>query len=84
MEKGIKAVAKLSGVSIATVSRVLNGSANVSEKLKINVLKAADELNYKPNTAAREIHRCKSGLVMLLIPNITNPFFSEIIFFIPE
>ena len=50
-------VAREAGVSLATVSRVINGSSVVREKTKEKVMKVIDELNFKPNQIAREIGR---------------------------
>jgi len=71
-------VAKKAGVSIATVSRVLNKKNNVSEKTKQKVLNAIEELNYIPNMIASAMMTKKISTLSLLIPDIINPFFSEI------
>lgn len=78
---GLKNVAKLAGVSVATVSRVLNGDEVVKEKTKTKVLDAIKKLNYKPNRVAQRLRttRKTSKLVGLLIPDIQNPFYVDVI-----
>lgn len=58
----IKDVASLSGVSTATVSRVVNGSSSVSRKTKRNVLSAISTLEYRPNAHASELGRANAGI----------------------
>jgi DNA-binding LacI/PurR family transcriptional regulator len=78
---GLKDVANLSGVSVATVSRVLNGDEVVKEKTKTKVLEAIKKLNYKPNRVAQRLRttRKTSKLIGLLIPDIQNPFYVDVI-----
>jgi LacI family transcriptional regulator, galactose operon repressor len=73
----IKDVAALANVSIATVSRVLNTSANVSPELEARVLKAVRQLDYRPNVLARNLRRSESLTIGVLIPDSKNPFFAE-------
>ncbi len=68
-------IAKIADVSPMTVSRVLNNKKNISDATRKKVLKAAEELNYIPNLAARSLQSKKSSLLALLITDITNPFF---------
>jgi LacI family transcriptional regulator len=70
-------VAELANVSIATVSRVLNGSAYVSPELVERVQKAIDQLGYRPNVLARHLRRSENPTIGILIPNSKNPFFAE-------
>jgi LacI family transcriptional regulator len=72
-------VAKRAGVSIATVSRVVNGLASVDKKLAKRVWKAVDELGYVPNQQARALVSGRSRTLGLLVSEITNPFFPELI-----
>lgn len=74
---GIRDVAKYAGVSPSTVSRALSGAAFVEPETKEKVLKAVNDLNYKPNLAARSLKRGGSQLIGLIIPDITNPYFPE-------
>ncbi|MGB8260793.1 MAG: LacI family DNA-binding transcriptional regulator [Terracidiphilus sp.] len=75
----IRTVAALAKVSIATVSRTINGSPAVSEKLSKRVWQAIDQLNYYPNTHARTLVSGRSRLFGIIVENITNPFFPELI-----
>lgn len=72
-------VAKCAGVSTATVSRVLNGSANVSDKTKQKIMAAIEELNYNPNALGRNLRRMRTGLVLVILPSISNSFFSQVV-----
>jgi len=72
-------VARAAGVSPMTVSRVLNGRGGAGAETTQRVLTIARELNYSPNPFARGLRSDKSGTVGLLVPDITNPFFPEII-----
>jgi len=72
-------VAKLAGVSIATVSRVFNNSPLVSEKARQKVLKAAEELGYKPSMPARSLAMKKTNTIGLIVPDISNPYYAEVV-----
>lgn len=71
-------VAELANVSIATVSRVLNGSAYVSPELEARVQQAIEQLGYRPNVLARHLRRNENRTIGILIPNSKNPFFAEV------
>lgn len=72
-------IANKAGVSKATVSMVLNRKDNnISETTRKKVFKIAKELNYIPNSIARSLSTKKSGTIGIMVPDITNPFFSEI------
>lgn len=75
----IRAVAALARVSIATVSRTINGSPVVSDRLSKRVWQAIEHLNYFPNTNARTLVSGRSRLFGIIVENITNPFFPELI-----
>src|SRR5665213_1030439 len=75
----IRTVAALAKVSIATVSRTINGSPLVSERLSKRVWQAIRQLNYFPNTHARTLVSGRSRLFGIIVENITNPFFPELI-----
>ncbi len=75
----IRGVAAHAKVSIATVSRTINHVPTVDPVLAARVWKAVDELNYFPNTQARALVSGKSKLLGLIISEITNPFFPELI-----
>ena len=74
-ESTITDVARASGVSAATVSRVLNGNPRVAPHLVKRVEAAALEINYRPNSAGRALRRQKSDLFAAIIPDVRNPFF---------
>ncbi|KAA1182047.1 LacI family DNA-binding transcriptional regulator [Paenibacillus sp. FSL E2-8871] len=74
----IKDVAKIAGVSVATVSRVLNDSGYVNIDTRKKVEAAIKEMNYTPNEVARSLYKRKSKLIGLLLPDITNPFFPQL------
>lgn len=74
----IKDVGKRAGVSVATVSRYLNGKGYVSGEAKQVIEKAINELDYKPNQLARSLSTKKTNVIGLLVPDITNPFFPEL------
>ena len=82
-EEGILAniqdVAKRAGVSIATVSRVLNGRNHVNEDVIVRVRTAAQELQYQPSRAARALRANQATIIGLLITDIQNPFFTELV-----
>lgn len=74
----IKDVAEKAGVSSATVSYVLNEARKLRPETEQRVLRAARELGYQPNTAARSLAAGASTIVGLVVPDILNPFFPEI------
>ena len=75
----IKAVASRAGVSTATVSRTINQSARVNSETAARVHRAIDALNFIPNTNARALGSGRSHLLGLIISDITNPFFPELV-----
>jgi LacI family transcriptional regulator len=79
MSVTIKDVARLAGVSVATVSRVLNASAPVREATRERVLEIARELRFSPNTAARTLSRQRAGALGVVLPDLYGEFFSELL-----
>jgi LacI family transcriptional regulator len=75
----MKDVARLAGVSTATVSAVINETSYVSEGLKDRVRQAIARLNYSPSGVARSLRTRTTRLVGLIIADITNPFFTELV-----
>lgn len=73
----IREIAKIAGVSAATVSRVINGTAKVDESKKDRILEAIKETGYQPNELARALYKQSSNIIGLIVPDIVNPFFSE-------
>ena len=74
----IREVAKRAGVSPATVSRVINGTANVDPAKKERVLTVIEETGFKPNELARALFKKSSKIIGVIVPNIENAFFSEL------
>ena len=74
----IRDVAVRAGVSVATVSRALNGRGYVSSEAKQRVFGAAKELGYKPHAPARSLKLQRTETVGLMIADITSPFYSEL------
>lgn len=74
----IKDVALKAGVSIATVSRVLNNRGALSEKTKQKVFKAMKDLDYQPNEIARTLSKQSSKIFGLIIPSMTHPFYATL------
>src|ERR1041385_1885949 len=75
----IKVVAKTAGVSTATVSRLINGSSTVKPKTARRVWRVIQRLNYYPNTQARSLVSGRSRILGLIISDISNPFFPELV-----
>ncbi|WP_231758635.1 LacI family DNA-binding transcriptional regulator [Microbulbifer elongatus] len=74
----IKKVAKLAGVSIATVSRYLNSPEQVKEKTRNKVQAAIAETGYAPNALARNFRRGKTSLIVVVLPAIGDPFLEKV------
>jgi LacI family transcriptional regulator len=74
----IKDVARLAGVSVSTVSRVINENGYVGEKSKKQILSAMQELNFSPSSIARGLVSGKTSTIGLLVPDVSNPFFAEV------
>lgn len=72
-------VAKKSGLSVVTVSRVINNSPSVREGNRRKVLSAMEELNYQPNSAARSLVRGKTGVIGMSITNFNDSFYDRVI-----
>lgn len=75
----IQDVAKRACVGAATVSRVLNGNGYVKEETREKVMQAIQELNYTPNEMARNLFFKRTGIVAIIIPQISHPFFAEFV-----
>jgi LacI family repressor for deo operon, udp, cdd, tsx, nupC, and nupG len=75
----IEDVAKMTGLSPATVSRALNNHPYVSEEKKRIVLEAAAKLNYHPNASAKKLREQKADTIAVMIPWLTNPFFAYLL-----
>ncbi|MCD8140625.1 MAG: LacI family transcriptional regulator [Planctomycetaceae bacterium] len=79
MASTIKDVAKLCGVSVATISNVITRKKNVSPEVTQRVLQAMRWLDYRPNMIARSLKVKKTNYIGVLAPDISNPFFAEIV-----
>ena len=75
----IHQVAKEAGVSVATVSRVLNRHSSVSPKTRTRVEAVIEKLNYKPNMLGRNLRSSRSSLILALIPSTSNPYYTHIV-----
>lgn len=72
-------VAKEAGVSVATVSRVVNGNYPVKPETKVAVSAAIEKLHYVPNVQARELNQRRSTTIGVVVPSLYNMFFAEVI-----
>ena len=79
MASTIRDVAQMAGVSISTVSRVLNNTCSVAEDKRTRVQKAASSLGYIPNPAARSLLNRRTGGIGILLPAVSGEFFSELL-----
>lgn len=75
----MKQIAGMAGVSLGTVSHVLNDSARVREPLRRRVLEAVEALGYQPSQLARGLRRDKTNMIGMVIPDVTNPFFPAVV-----
>jgi len=71
-------VAERAGVSVTTVSHVINGTRHVSDELRNRVLEAMQALAYQPNALARSLRRNESCTIGMILPDAMNPYFAEI------
>ncbi|URZ04889.1 LacI family DNA-binding transcriptional regulator [Clostridium felsineum] len=74
----IKDIAKYCGVSAMTVSRALNNSSDIKVTTREKILKACEELKYKPNSAAKSLITKKTNMIGLIIPDIANQYYANI------
>jgi LacI family transcriptional regulator len=79
MAISMREVAKLAGVSSATVSRVINGSSLVQEETARRIRQIVKDLNFVPNNSAAHLKNGKSHIYGIIIPDLTNPFFTELV-----
>jgi len=75
----MKEIARLAGVSLGTVSHVLNGTVKVREPLRKRVLDAVHKTGYQPSQLARGLRRDKTNILAMIIPDILNPFFPGVV-----
>lgn len=74
----LREVAEQAGVSVKTVSNVVNGHVNVAPPTRQRVQAAIDALHYRPNLSARNLRRGRSGVIALAVPKIDMPYFAEL------
>lgn len=72
-------IAKKVGVSCATVSRVINNSAPVKKETRTKIQAVIDEYNFSPNSISNEITKMAHNTIAVVVPDITNPFFADVI-----
>src|SRR5262249_1395431 len=72
-------VARLAGVSTATVSRALNGRGQIAPATRASIDAAVTQLGYHPNTAARSLVTRSTQTIALLLPHIANPFYADLV-----
>lgn len=79
MGVSLKDVAQRAGVSIKTVSNVVNNYQHVTPKMRAKVQQAIDELGYRPNLTARHLRKGRTGIIALAVPEFGNPYFAELV-----
>ena len=79
MKQTIYTIANQAGVSIATVSRALNGSSRVNEETRARILQIAKDLGYQPSASARSLAMNTTETLALVLPHVSGPYFSELI-----
>jgi LacI family transcriptional regulator len=72
-------IARRAGVSLGTVSHVINGKVAVREVVRARVQRVIDELDYQPNHLSRALRTNRTNLIGVIIPDITNPFFPSVV-----
>ena len=75
----IKEVAQRAGVSVTTVSRVLNKRGYISQEMHDKIYATMEELNYQPNEVARSLTRRRTKIIGLLVPSVDDPYFGEVV-----
>ncbi|RRW61634.1 LacI family DNA-binding transcriptional regulator [Pantoea dispersa] len=75
----IQKIARLAGVSVATVSRVLNNCDTVKDANREKVLQAIKASNYQPNLLARQLRTARSSMILVMVSDISNPFCAEVV-----
>jgi DNA-binding LacI/PurR family transcriptional regulator len=74
----LKDVALRAGVSVKTVSNVVNGYEHVTDRTRSRVKQALDELGYRPNLSARSLRTGRTGLIAIAVPRLDQPYFAEL------
>lgn len=79
-----KDVAKKAGVTVTTVSRVINNRGYIAEETREKVYQVMDKLNYRPNAVARSLSKKKSNIFGVILPAVKHPFFSSLLAYFEE
>ncbi len=80
----LRDVAELAGVSVKTVSNVVNGYAHVSPDMRARVQAVIEETGYRPNPTARNLRSGRTGVIALAVPELDNPYFAELSGFVVQ
>jgi DNA-binding LacI/PurR family transcriptional regulator len=80
----LRDVAERAGVSVKTVSNVVNGYEHVSPEMRARVQAVLDETGYRPNATARSLRAGRTGVIALAVPEIDNPYFAELAGFVVQ
>lgn len=80
----LKDVSKETGLSIGTISRILNNRGYISDEARAKVNHAMAKLNYEPNELARSLSKQSSAIIALIVPSISNPYFAQLARYIEE
>ena len=78
MATTLKDVAEHAGVSVKTVSNVVNNHPNISDRMRLRVQASLDTLGYRPNLAARQLKHGRGGFIALAVPQLDSPYFAEL------
>ncbi|MEU6370395.1 LacI family DNA-binding transcriptional regulator [Streptomyces sp. NPDC046931] len=78
MRVSLRDVAERAGVSIKTVSNVVNNHPHVTPAMRARVQAAIDQLGYRPNLTARHLRKGRTGIIALAVPELGNPYFAEL------
>ena len=78
----LKDVADLAGITVTTVSRVLNNRGYISEKTRQKVYAAMKELDYRPNELARSLSKRRTNMIGVIVPSVAHPFFSKVVHYL--
>ncbi|MET8333685.1 LacI family DNA-binding transcriptional regulator [Streptosporangium canum] len=84
MGASLRDIARLAGVSVKTVSNVVNGYAHVSPATRAKVEHALSQLDYRPNLSARNLRQGRTGVIALALPELDAPYFAELSRFVIE
>ena len=78
----LKDVAEKAGVTVTTVSRVLNNRGYISEKTRTKVYAVMKELNYQPNEIARSLIKKRTNVIGVIVPSVRHPFFCQVVYYL--